>query len=189
MIIKICGVMDPEIAFYAAQQGANMVGFICCLNSRRNVTYSQAVEIVKAVKEGGGTPVAVFKDIDIDSIASLCPLWNIETLQLHGIYPEAFQKYVRIVVNAPMSHLDPQRDYLLFDSERPGSGLPFDWKTFQPPPGIRWFLSGGLNSRNVLEGIQLLKPDGVDVSSGVEEKGLKNKLLIKQFIDKVRSHG
>ncbi|MCE5318923.1 MAG: phosphoribosylanthranilate isomerase [Parachlamydia sp.] len=189
MIIKICGVMDPEIAFYAAQEGADMVGFICCPNSRRHVTYAQGAEIVKAVKEGGAIPVGVFKDVDSDSIASLCPLWNIEALQLYGIYPEPFQQYVRIIANAPMSDLDPQRDYLLFDSERPGSGMLFDWKTFQSPQGIRWFLSGGLNSSNVMEGIQLLKPDGVDVSSGVEEKGLKSKQLIKQFIDKVRSHG
>jgi phosphoribosylanthranilate isomerase len=38
--------------------------------------------------------------------------------------------------------------------------------TFQPK--LPWFLAGGLNPNNVIDALNLLKPDGIDLSSGVE---------------------
>ena len=50
------------------------------------------------------------------------------------------------------------------------SGKGFNWKEFKLPP-IKskngWLLAGGLHPDNVSEAVSLLRPYGVDVSSGI----------------------
>jgi len=68
-------------------------------------------------------------------------------------------------------------------------GEVFDWnilaeRTFKKP----WMLSGGLNSENVADALSVLKPDAVDVSSGVESaRGTKDPEKIKSFLNAVRN--
>ncbi len=50
-----------------------------------------------------------------------------------------------------------------------------------------FILAGGLNEDNVAEGIRIFKPDIVDVSSGVEGAGGKDKDKITAFVKAVRS--
>jgi phosphoribosylanthranilate isomerase len=53
---------------------------------------------------------------------------------------------------------------------------------------VRVILAGGLRPTNVIKAIQLLSPDVVDVSSGVEsETGVKDPKLVEQFVAAVRS--
>ena len=49
-----------------------------------------------------------------------------------------------------------------------------------------FILAGGLNPSNVKEGIRLLQPDVVDVSSGVEGDNGKDKNLILEFTERVK---
>lgn len=80
----------------------------------------------------------------------------------------------------------------LFDAAEPGSGKVFDWKLLSeirtlPLP---FFLAGGLNPHNVGEAVRMVRPDAVDVSSGVEkseETVGKDRAKIKEFIRKVRT--
>ena len=83
-------------------------------------------------------------------------------------------------------------DYYLLDTgggkARGGMGIPFDWDRVQ---GIgegtdRIILAGGLNAANVSEAIQIIKPYMVDVSSGVETNGVKNPILMGDFISAVK---
>ena len=82
-------------------------------------------------------------------------------------------------------------DAFLLDScvkgARGGTGESFNWESFK---GIgekyKIILAGGLNAGNVCEGIRIIKPFAVDVSSGVEVDGVKNFEKIKEFIKKVR---
>lgn len=53
-------------------------------------------------------------------------------------------------------------------------------------PADKVILAGGLNSTNVREAIQRVKPYMVDVSSGVEVDGRKDKELIRTFIRTVK---
>jgi phosphoribosylanthranilate isomerase len=69
-------------------------------------------------------------------------------------------------------------NYLLLDTfnckSYGGSGQSFDWGIV--PPDIKpYFLAGGLNNQNVSKAIKLCNPYCVDVSSGVETNGLKNR--------------
>ena len=72
-----------------------------------------------------------------------------------------------------------------------GAGISFDWnilkdKTFKKP----WMLAGGLNAGNIVHALSILKPDGVDISSGVEStRGRKDLAKIHAFIDAMRAIG
>ena len=75
------------------------------------------------------------------------------------------------------------------DKEYGGSGQTFDWhggsriKTDKPI-----MLAGGIKTENVIEGINIFKPVGVDISSSVETDGFKDEQKIKKFIETVRSY-
>jgi phosphoribosylanthranilate isomerase len=88
---------------------------------------------------------------------------------------------------------------LLFDSQANGvlggTGTTFDW---QGTRGMIQVISlklpvivaGGLTPTNVTQAIRLLKPFGVDVSSGVEaEPGKKDPEKIRAFVQAARSAG
>lgn len=75
-------------------------------------------------------------------------------------------------------------DYYLIDSPGGGTGKSFDWKLLDKfnLDASKLILAGGLNPDNVQEAIRVVKPAGVDVSSGVETNGAKDIKKIKQFI-------
>ncbi len=50
-------------------------------------------------------------------------------------------------------------------------------------------MAGGLHAGNVERAMEILRPDVVDVSSGVEGQDGKDAVKIKEFIGKVRRHG
>jgi phosphoribosylanthranilate isomerase len=72
-------------------------------------------------------------------------------------------------------------DYILIDSGA-GSGKTFNWDllkklTIEKP----WFLAGGINLDNISKALAL-NPFAVDVSSGAETDGIKNREKILQLI-------
>jgi phosphoribosylanthranilate isomerase len=72
-------------------------------------------------------------------------------------------------------------------SSRPaGTGVPLNWKTIQDLSSavrVPLILAGGLSVENVSRAIELVRPYGVDVISGVEkEAGLKDENLVRDFI-------
>lgn len=81
----------------------------------------------------------------------------------------------------------------LFDAVNPGSGKTFDWTALKEIEGgdKLMFLAGGLHAGNVREAIEAVRPDVVDVSSGVEKDfgspvG-KDREKIREFVRNARS--
>ena len=79
----------------------------------------------------------------------------------------------------------------LFDAWHPtkrgGTGVTFDWKGLARadlPPAFA--VSGGLTAENVSECVRLLRPDAVDVRSGVETDGRKDERKLRAFVRAVR---
>ena len=71
-----------------------------------------------------------------------------------------------------------------------GSGVAFDWQATHQligRPQQKFFVAGGLNAANVADSIRILRPDGVDVSGGVETDGIKDPAKIRQFIAAARA--
>lgn len=76
-------------------------------------------------------------------------------------------------------------DYLLLDNGIGGTGRPFDWNKIQNFQN-RFFWQG-LSCENVLRALQEVNPYAVDVSSGVETVGMKDKNKMIEFIRRVRT--
>ena len=66
-----------------------------------------------------------------------------------------------------------------------GTGTAFDWSLIR---GVtrEYLLAGGLTCENVAEAIRSLRPWGVDVSSGIETNGLKDREKMAAFVAAVR---
>ncbi len=96
---------------------------------------------------------------------------------------------------------DPGLFAVLLDAAKAGAsgglGVAFSWSEVAPAiaaareaagaDGPKLLLAGGLNAENVGEAIATLKPDGVDVASGVEaEPGRKSPERLRAFFEAVR---
>ena len=79
-------------------------------------------------------------------------------------------------------------DIILIDSPAPGSGKVFDWQLAEGAPrGKKILLAGGLTPENVGEAIRLVRPWGVDVSTGVEQRpGRKDPGKLRRFVVEAR---
>ena len=80
------------------------------------------------------------------------------------------------------------RDFvILLDSHVEGSyggtGQAFDWRLAgQVSERVPVIIAGGLSADNVGQAIKIVRPWGVDVSSAVENEGVKDAAKIKDFV-------
>lgn len=186
VLIKICGITCPEIALQTAQFGANYIGIVQVPSSKRYVEKVRALEVAQAIKEGGSIPVGIFTTTSPDDIYEACAAMQIHTVQLyHPVLLEP--NFVCLYANCNPTFARFQQDFLLFDSQQPGSGNTLDWQTLNPP-NFPWFLAGGLSCDNIEHAMAKLQPTGVDASSSLEKNGQKDVGLIKKFIEKVRHY-
>lgn len=203
--IKICGITREDDALYAAELGAAYLGFIFVESSPRFVTPERVAEIVAAVRErmGERTPklVGVFYDHGPDYIREVASVATLDLVQLHGNETEddvaavglPVIKTVRVGDTLPDTHATPTAAWLLFDTydqhRAGGTGRRFDWSllaTFERTKPF--FLSGGLTPDNVVAGITLVRPDAIDLASGVEaEPGVKDHALMEKLFEAVAS--
>ena len=83
-------------------------------------------------------------------------------------------------------------DAVLLDTGGGGTGRTFRWdvipawKEAARHNGLRLFVAGGLAPDNVRALIDAYRPDGVDVSSGVETDGRKDIAKIAAFVERVK---
>ena len=186
----------------AAEAGADAIGLVFYPQSPRAVSFVQATIICKNIPATMQT-VALFVNADValvnDVVAQLSP----SILQFHGDetaeycqqFGVPYWKALRVNAQTDLLNLRvmfASADRLLLDTDRSGlyggSGESFDWQLI--PSSIRSdiILSGGLRADNVKQAMEIVRPWGMDVSSGVEEtKGVKSAALIRQFISEVRS--
>jgi len=199
--VKICGITRPEDGAAAAALGADAIGLVFHPRSPRAVDIAQANAIVDALPPFVAV-VALFVDASRADIRSVLEAVPVDLLQFHGTEPAAAcvgfgRRYIKAISMRP--DLDvaaamadhPAAAAFLLDAYHPavagGSGERFDWErvpTERPRPVI---LAGGLDPDNVAQAVRLVRPYGVDVSSGVEAtKGVKDHTRLRQFIEGVR---
>ena len=187
MLIKICGLKDPETAAFAAKEGADFVGMILSEGFSRSVSLERAKTIVEAVKDNGATPVGVFVAESRAKISAVCAMLGIQMVQDYDLSDPLPEHLRRIYINEPKVALRSHCDLLLMETEKPGTGAMLDFENFTPPEVQPWLIAGGLTPDNVKQAVLRFRPRGVDVSSGVEKEGTKNGELILKFIHEVRS--
>ncbi|HLP85616.1 MAG TPA: phosphoribosylanthranilate isomerase [Phycisphaerales bacterium] len=200
--IKICGIRDVDSAIAAAEAGADAIGLVFAKQSPRFVEPDDAFDIMSALPPFVSS-VGVFRDHSVDEFADIEELCPTLYSQLHGsedvrtvkacgpdvIKAIAFDENTIQAELFKWAALD-EVCAILIDASTPGAGEAFDWKKLEPfvdtvtTPVI---IAGGLTPENVGECIRVLRPWGVDVSSGVErERGVKDEALMQAFCDAVR---
>lgn len=194
--IKICGIRDDESALAAVEAGADALGFVFVKRSPRYIEPSAAYEIVSALPPFVSS-VSLFQNCPIEEFLAAEERCPTTVVQLHGTEDESTVeqcgpaiKAVRFDADTIAEELErwdahEAVDAILIDGSWGGEGVSFDWdKLTQPARSVSKpiILAGGLTPQNVAEAIRIVRPYGVDVSSGVErERGIKDHELIRAF--------
>lgn len=189
MRVKICGITKPEQGQAIANLGATALGFICVSASPRYVTPKQIRIIVEQLTVEVDR-VGVFADAAVEAICQIFTEAHLNAVQLHGSESPEFCtqlrqllpdveiiKALRVKTADCLDQVFTYTDYvdtLLLDAYHPqmlgGTGKTLDWFTLkQFRPNCPWLLAGGLTPDNVLEALKFLEPNGIDLSSGVEQ--------------------
>ena len=203
--IKVCGLTTCKDAEAAIGFGADALGFNFYPGSKRYLPPETRAWIGRLPE--GVERIAILVNPTLDEARTIAALEGINALQLHGQETPEFCRRLKdegirfekaIAVTTPQSlkvlpNFSTQT--LLLDSGGPaefgGSGHTFPWAVAQEfvqgNPQFRVILAGGLNPDNVAEAVALVKPYGVDVTTGVESApGRKDPALLRAFIAAAR---
>ena len=198
--IKICGITRVDEAHCCLQAGADAVGLVFAQSPRR-VEPALAREITASLPPFIQR-VGVFVNAEKALVEQIASYAGLTALQFHGQegadYCGSFSlpviKAVAVKSGIDLAGLDDfPAAAILFDAYDPllagGTGRTFNWKLVESRRKKPVVLAGGLHAGNVQSAILQLKPYAVDVSSGVETNGKKDKAKIQAFIAAVRRCG
>ncbi len=196
--VKLCGLMRPEDIAIVNEARPGYAGFILAAGRRRTLQPERMRELTQLL-DPGILRVAVFLDQDREWIRELAREDLMDVIQLHGSESEedilwlkertglsvikAFQ--IRGIGDVEKARMSPA-DHVLLDHGAGGTGESFDW-TLIREIGRDFFLAGGLGPENVADAIRQTCPTAVDVSSGVETDGRKDRDKVQRFMREVRS--
>jgi phosphoribosylanthranilate isomerase len=206
--IKICGLMRPADVSRAVEAGASYLGVVFA-GGPRTVTPDQVIDLVSA---SAGVPVmGVFAEQPAEVILQISEQTGLRGVQLHGPYSQADAERIRaaglevwrVVRIATPQDLDAVSrstagsDAVLVEPLVPltlgGSGVPLDLAVAREArarlAGHSMVLAGGLTPDTVAKALAWVRPDIVDVSSGVEAlPGIKDHSKIARFAEAVFAH-
>ena len=192
-----------------------MIGLVFFPRSPRHVDLARAARLA-AQARGRAQIVALTVDADDALLAAIIDAARPDILQLHGRETPERVAQVRARFGRPVMKAvgigGPEdlpalkaharaADRLLLDAKPPkgaalpgGNGVAFDWNLLAGPARASldltnpFMLSGGLDPANVGTALRLIRPGGVDVSSGVEKApGVKDPDLIARFVSAARA--
>ena len=194
--IKLCGISrlcDIEVV---NELKPEYVGFVFAQKSKRYVSPELAAQLKSRLSKDIQA-VGVFVNEPVEQVAGLLLEHTIDIAQLHGDEDEDYIERLRELTDRPIIQAfrvkkqsdllpieDSSADYVLLDSGA-GSGETFEWKLVQ---NIKrpFFLAGGLDVSNVSDAVHKIHPFAVDVSSGIETDGQKDKEKMAAFVAAVR---
>ena len=208
--IKICGLSNIDSALEAGKAGADFLGLVFAA-SQRQVSPETALPICNAVSslEPRPTIVGVFVNTATQEVNQIADYCHLDRVQLSG--DESWQycqeierpiiKVIHVSGSKPVGEIldeietgyqsvKPEPIFLLDSQVRDtfgGTGQTFNWQIAgEVSANYPVIIAGGLNPTNVERLVSDVKPWGVDVSSGVETKGVKDMTKIIKFIKAVR---
>lgn len=197
--IKICGLSRPCDIESVNEAKPDFCGFIINVpKSKRNVSPDTVRQLVKNLSPDV-KPVGVFVNAPMDEIAALTEDGTLAYVQLHGKEDEAYIAALRERIHVPIiqafkvtcpedvAHAQQSSaDYILLDNGSGGTGKTFDWSHLRDITRP-YILAGGLGPDNLGLAVSQLAPWGVDLSSGVETDGFKDKNKVLAAVQAVRA--
>lgn len=202
--VKICGLTRPGDAVAAARAGARFGGVILAPGGRRTIEASIAAAIFQ---DTDLVRVGVFVDQTVEDVQAAAHVAGLHVVQLHGSEPLSQVEQLRAAglqvwkavrvrdaeeIDGALQGYGAAVDGLLLDGWAPhaagGTGTRFPWAALAArrdsvPESLRLIVAGGLDPHNVAEAVGSLRPDVVDVSSGVEQApGIKDIDAIEKFV-------
>lgn len=196
--IKICGLTREEDIQAVNEYLPDYIGFVFA-KSKRQLTLKQA-KYLKNLLNPDIKAVGVFVNEPLENLIQYGEEKIIDIIQLHGDEDEKYIKALKAQVKLPLIKAVRVKDendlaqsfdtdFLLLDKYLEGvyggGGERFNWQSIskmsQP-----YFLAGGVNLDNIHEALQKV-PYAIDVSSGVETDGIKDKEKIQKIIQIVRN--
>ena len=194
--IKFCGLSRPCDIEAVNELKPEYIGFVFVAKRRRYITPEKAKEL-KQLLDPEIKAVGVFVNEPPERVACLLKNGVIDIAQFHGSENEDDISRLRSLAHQPIIKAfrvetakdvaEIERcsaDYVLLDSGA-GTGIKFDWNLIQ---NIKrpYFLAGGLSPDNAGDAVTMLHPFAVDVSSGIETDGVKDKTKMAAFVAAVR---
>ncbi|MGB9762015.1 MAG: phosphoribosylanthranilate isomerase [Caldimicrobium thiodismutans] len=197
--VKICGITNKEDIEFLEKFSVNYLGFIMYPPSPRFVG-DRLGELLGFVKKA--LKVAVLVNPTFEEVKKVLDL-GVDLIQLHGNETPDFGKRIgfeRIIkafrvrdkINFQELEAWKEAKALLLDTYLEGvfggTGKAFNWELAREAvrKGFKIFLAGGLKPENILEAIEIVKPYGIDLSSGVEEyPGKKDHRKIEELFERL----
>jgi len=200
LLVKICGITSPEDARLAVAAGADAVGVNLWPGSKRFVDDATARAIL-AVVPPGVLKVGVFVNAAPRDVTDALDSLGLDRAQLHGderaadfasIAPARLIRVVRVRDERDFAALEDWDVSLhLYDAHVDGyggGGVTAPWQLVARLARRPFLLAGGLTPENVGAAIATVRPDGVDVASGVESAPRhKDARKLGRFIAAVRA--
>ena len=206
MLFKICGLKETNIIECCEKKNVDFFGMIFYDKSPRYITLKQAQELVYFSKNKNIKPVGVFVNENLEIVKSFIQNLDLKIVQLHGKENDEYIKKIKhnsdlkVIKSIAIKNKEDFRkinnyqvnDYFLLDYKPEKDDLPggnakqFDWSLLSDLNINKpWFLSGGINKSNISKIKNYVNPNGIDLSSGVEEApGIKNVKMINNLFEK-----
>lgn len=192
--IKICGLRDPAAIEAAVHAGVQAIGFVFHAASVRNITPSQA-QALQPLVPAGIERIAVFLHPDQALVDEVLDRVRPDRLQTDADdlarlrLPQGQRTLPVFRTGSSLQGVTNLPARLLLESGHSGSGETADWQQAALLAArAQVVLAGGLDSDNVGAAIQIVRPFGVDVSSGVESsRGIKDPARIQAFVTAARA--
>jgi phosphoribosylanthranilate isomerase len=200
--VKICGITNLADAEAAIAAGADALGFNFFPGSRRYLDRAVAAgwlqDVPATVKR-----VAVVVNPTMEEALAIAALPFIDGLQLHGSETPAFcaalaaadVRFGKALAVPGSGAIEEPAGFatctIVLDAQNEigfgGTGRSFRWPVartlIERHPDLRFVLAGGLSPENVGEAVALVRPFGVDVTTGVERSaGHKDSGKVRAFI-------
>jgi phosphoribosylanthranilate isomerase len=210
-LVKICGIQEERTIREMSGLPVDAIGFVFA-DSRRRVETANARRLVEVSREtpmaDGKRPktVGVFKNPTWMQLMQIMAEVPLDVIQLHGKETPVFCREVGTTFGvdvwrafeAEEKRADVLSDYvgavstLLLDTAGGGTGKTFRWEIIPSylkaaqEAGLQLYVAGGLTPDNVGELVADYRPEGVDISSGVETEGIKDIRKIAAFAERVK---
>lgn len=208
--LKYCGIHSLEDLKVTARSKADYLGFIFA-ESKRSVDPADVKRWCSETDTTGKKLVGVFVNENMSQMAEIAKDAGLNVIQLHGDETAADIKRLKSMTDCEiwkalhhgndtvqsMASFAPYIDGYVIDSSvkgmRGGTGVSFSWdsvpkyKDAAQREGKRLFIAGGVNPDTIAD---LLKrcPPGIDLASGIEERGRKSEKLISLLEERMFEH-